>query len=241
VGWTPAAEQKNYAQISHYHALLALAEELKLPLVQIVNIAGLAQTSFSPESLEAIELTAQSALTLVEGLLLSLRLYTTEQPQLQPVSLGAVLQDTAQALSGFARQQNCSLEVHIDGRASLVMADPSILRAALASLGLMFIEASGQQEEAPAVMLAAHRSRWGMVTGLYSEQQGLSTELYRRGRNIIGRVAQPFSQFVANNGAGAIIADALLQNMSSHLHVSHHRKQAGLAATLLPSQQLNLI
>jgi C4-dicarboxylate-specific signal transduction histidine kinase len=241
VGRTSVVEQKNYAQNSHFQALLTLAEELKLPLVQIARLSESTRAEYRPESVEAIELTAQSALTLVDGLLLSLRLYTTDEPQLQPIALGAVLQDTAHSLSAYAQQRDCRLQLHVGARSSLVIADPVILQAALASLGLMFIEASSQQQKPPVVTLAAHRSRWGMVTGLYSQQPGLSTDLYRRAHQLFGRATRPLSQFVAGNGAGAVIADALLHTMSSQLHISHHQKQPGLAATLLPSQQLHLV
>lgn len=243
MGRAHASEQKSYAQISHFQALIMLAEELKLPLLQIARLSEDAQNESSQESLEAIGLTVQSAQKLVDGLLLSLKLYTTEQPQLQPVGLGAVLQDTAHSLSAYAAQRNCRLQLHLGPRSPIVVADPVVLRAAMVSLGLMYIDAgSHQDQDGPTVItLAAHRSRWGMVTGLYSEQSGLSTELYRRARQLFGQADRPLSQFTSGSGAGAVIADVLLQTMSSHLHVSHHQKQSGLAATLLPSQQLNLV
>lgn len=241
MGRAHASEQKSYAQVSHFQALIMLAEELKLPLLQIARLSEDAQNESSQESLEAIGLTAQSAQKLVDGLLLSLKLYTTEQPQLQPVGLGAVLQDTAHSLSTYAAQRNCRLQLHLGSRSPLVVADPVVLRAAMVSLGLMYIDASSHQDDPAIITLAAHRSRWGVVTGLYSERSGLSAELYRRARQLFGQADRPFSQFTSGSGAGAVIADVLLQTMSSHLHVSHHQKQSGLAATLLPSQQLNLV
>lgn len=234
-------EQKKYAPVSHYQALITLAEELKVPLTQIARLGEQARSEPLPETLEAIELTAQSALTLVDGLLLSLRLCTVEEPRLQPVSLDVVLQETAHALHDYAQERNCQLQLHISTRSPIVVADPAVLQAALASLGLMFIEAGSQQRATSVVMLAAHRSRWGMVTGLYSDQQGLSSDLYRRARQLFGQAARPLSQFAATSGAGVVIADTLLQSMSSQLRVSYHQKQTGLAATLLPSQQLHLV
>lgn len=241
MGRTRESEQKSYARTDHFRALIMLAEELKLPLTQIARLNEAAQVENSPETLEAIDLTAQSALHLVDGLLLSLRLYTSEAPQLQPVAVGAVLQDTAHALAPYAEQRNCQLQLHLGVKSSLVITDPVILQAALASLGLMFIDASSQDKDSSIVTLAAHRSRWGMVTGLYSDKQGLSADLYRRADTIFGQAKRPFSQFTHGSGAGAVIADALLQTMSSRLHISHHQKRSGLAATLLPSQQLHLV
>ncbi len=221
--------------------LLALAEQLKVPLLQIARRAELLQNSRrTRQHLVAIEMTADNALQLIDHYLLSTRL-VAEGVVLEPVSVASVLHDTAHALSKLADDYHCKLELHLSGRYEPVMAHREGLAAALLSLGHDMIEAEVQQNKQPVVTLAAHRGKKGIVAGVFGDADGLTADMFRRARNLYGQARQPLNTVSAHPATGIFVADSLLNAMAARLRVAHHHKLSGLAATLLPSQQLALL
>lgn len=230
------------ANESSERLLQALAEQLKAPLFQIARRAELASgTGNSMEALPHIELTADLALKLIDNYLLSMHGNQTAL-MVEPVSVAAVLHDTAEELAPFAREYNCELELDLAGKYGPVMAHQEKLRAALVSLGHAFIEATQYYGGRRAtVTLAAHRGRGGIVTGIFSNTAELSGELFRRAKTLYGRTRQPLQGFTASSAAGVFVADALLEAMDTELKVASHHKALGLAATFLPSRQLKFL
>lgn len=221
--------------ISCERLLRALAEQLKLPLLHIARTAELAANS-EQEMYSTIMRTADMAMQLVDGYLLSTDIHSQQSLQLEPVSVSAVLQDTAHRLSYFAREYGCELEVHLSGKYAPVMAHRQSLEMAYMLLGYSFIEAGEGK-----VVLGAHRSQSGLVAGIFGNQPGLSSDMYRRAQALYGVARQPLTNLSPAAGAGVFIADALLSPQSTSLHVAYHQKLAGLAATLLQSNQLQLV
>lgn len=222
----------------------ALAEQMKLPLMQIARLAELNRLNPSSNNLADIELTADSALKLIDSYTLSTKLASAQSYlQLEPVSVSAVLHDTAHQLAKLAGQYECELELHLSGRYEPVLAHRAGLEAALTSLGYAFIEAqsSSQHQQRPTIKLAAHRSRTGIVAGLFTPGDDLSSSLFRRGRGLYGQARQPLASLANSSAAGIFVADSLFSSMSSKLRLAHHQKLTGLAATLRPSQQMVIV
>lgn len=225
--------------------LQLLAEQIKLPLLQITHQAELARSAEHPhEYINTIEDISGSSLKLLDSYLLSLRLARAHASiQLEPVSVAAVLNQTAQALSGLAKQYSCRLELHLSGRYEPIMVHRAGLEAALTSLGYVFIEAQSvlPDNKHAIVKLAAHRGKTGIVAGMFANIDGLSADMIRRARHLFGQARQPMNHLTASSGAGVFVADSLLSSMSARLRIAHHQKLSGLAATFATSSQLNLI
>lgn len=238
-------EQKSDAITPENRLLLALAENLKLPLLQIARRAELGQIKprQAGQAIKDIELTADAALQLLDSYLLSLNLANEIPAALEPVSVPAVLAETAQKLEGLAKRYNCSLELQVKGRYEPVIAHAGGLKSALTSLGMVFIEAQSvlPHKKPATIQLAAHHSRGRIVAGLFADVEGLSADMYRRARTLYGKSRQPLTQMSAGAGAGVFIADSLLSKMATNLRVAHHHKLSGLAATFAPTSQLELI
>lgn len=218
--------------------LKALAEELKLPLLHIARSAELA--SIDPTvSFKSVGYTADMAIRLIDSYLLGLRVQGQPILELEPVSVASLLQDVAHRLTPLARQRNLELEVSINGKYGPVMANRPQLEAAYMALGHSLIEA--QSSQSPRVLLAAHKSKDGIVAGVFSNAEGLSSDMFRRARALYGTARQSAPGMSAQNGAGIFIANALLESMQAPLKVAHHHHMSGLAATLLPSKQLQLV
>jgi len=118
----------------------ALAEELKLPLIQIARKGELARMTADPAQVKDIETTADGALKLIESYLFSTRVLMNQQRlELEPVSVGSTMYDIAQYLSGHAKMYNCDLDIDVKSSIGLAMAHPEALKSVLTSLAFTLI------------------------------------------------------------------------------------------------------
>lgn len=229
--------------------LSSVAEQLKVPLTIIARQAEAGQLVGTIElshlnHLLTMRVQADAALTLVDSYLLGLELLREQSSlDLEPVSVSSMLVDTAHTLDRYAKQYDVDLELHIGGKYEPVMAHPRGLRAALLSLGYALIESQAAQDTAKRhqLSLAAHRTQHGIVAGVYGDYEQLSAEEWRRALKLYGRAQQPFMALSAGSSAGLFVANTILEAMSTRLRVGRHQRQSGLAATLQPSQQLQLV
>jgi len=233
--------------------LLSIAEQLKTPFLQIshrAELMALAERHHTDQSnpvladLHEIQTTSDTAIRLLDNYLFGARLALEEQYQLQlePVSVSSVLYDTGQQLDAMAKLYGVELELSLNGKFGPVMANRSGLQSALVSLGYTLIEALPSLEARHSrLQLAAHRCRYGIVAGLYSDAEQLTVEALRQGRKLQGHARQPLSMLSPGSGAGVFVADAILQAMDSELKVSRHHRLYGLGAVLRPNQQIQLV
>jgi hypothetical protein len=224
--------------------LLAIAEELKLPLINIARSAELGKLKGSSAEYDQIQTTADGTIRLLDSYLFGARLALDEEYRLnmEPVSVASVLYDTGQQLSSLAKLYGVDLRLAIPGKFEPVMANRQGLQSALTSLGWTLIEAlPGLGAKELTLSLAAHRCRYGIVAGLYSDVEQLTAEALKRGRGLHGHVRQPLATLSPSGGAGVFVADAILQAMDSGLKPTRHRNLYGLGAVLQPTPQMRLV
>lgn len=224
---------------------MALAEELKSPLLRIARHAELlALNGQSDSSLASMRMNADMTLQLLDSYLLSLRL--SREPDMlfaiKPVSVSAVLHEARGRLADVAREYSVDLELDIAGKYEPVMADDRALTTALVSLGYSLIEAlPAMGTRQLRLQLAAHRTKYGIVAGMYCDADALTPASLRRAHELYGHTRQPFVGALSGSGAGIFVADAILHAMSSRLRVGRYQRLPGFAATFAPSQQLQLV
>lgn len=218
--------------------LRALAEQVKMPLLQIAQGAELAIEEADLGALTTIRHISEAAIRLVDGFLLSSQ---EGALQLEPVSLSSVLQDTMYDLAPVAARNDCDVELSIAGKYAPVMAHRESLQAALLLLGYGLIESRPSVGTRHRVMLATHKNNHGLVAGVFDNQGGISSDAFRRGKAIYGSSKQPMPAVSAASAAGVFIADSLFASMHAPLRVTRHQQFTGLAATLYPSSQLQLV
>jgi hypothetical protein len=221
--------------------LLSVVEQLKLPLLQIARHAEHAQIGGRVDYGDILT-TAENAINLLESYSLGVRLSLyPQQLDFEPVSISSVLYDTAQQLDGYAKSYGVALELSITGRFAPVLVHRKGLQAALVSLGSALIEALPALESHQLTLrLATHNCRYGIVAGLYTDAEQLSSDTLRRGRQLQGVARQPLAGLSHNNGAGIFVADAILQAMQLELKVSRHHCLYGLEQCFNPVISYNL-
>jgi hypothetical protein len=224
--------------------LLSLAEQLKVPFMQIARQAELAQLTDTTKPLPDIRTAADGALKLLDNYILGVKL--ANEPgymfDTEPVSISSVLYDAGSELLPVARSYDVRIDLDIGGRFGPVMANRQALQAALVSLGYALIEALPSTDKPQLrLQLSAHRCRYGIVAGVYCDAADLTAQTLRQGRMLYGRARQPMTQLTPSSGAGIFVADAILHAMKTQLTTSRHHNLRGLATILQPNPQLQLV
>ena len=227
--------------------LLSVIDQIKVPLLTIARQAELGgiASGQGQADLNAIRITADSALLLLDNYLLGVRLASQHAGSIEtePVSVAAVLHDAGEQLYPFAKTYGVTLDLQIDGKYGPVMAHRLALQAALVSLGYALVEALPAQESAQLrLQLSAHRCRYGIVAGMYSNVQDISSSrALRLARLLQGRARQPLLTVSHSSAAGIFVADAILHAMRTKLSTSRHRHLHGLGVVLPLNPQLQLV
>lgn len=220
---------------------LSLAEQVKLPFVQVTHAAELMQGNTSvQENKQTIIEVSQAAVRLIDGFMLSVKLQNEQQLNLEPVPVSSLLYDTAQILDGYAKMHDCELRLEVAGKYEPVMANSVALQYALANLGYSFIGAA-REEKQKIIKLAVKRTRSGISAGVFGEVSNISGTLLTQAKQLRGKVHQPFTQFTSDNAAGVFVADSLFEALGSSMKVAKSGGMTGLAASFLPSRQLSLV
>lgn len=222
---------------------LSLIEQLSRPFLQITRISELATDDAvaAQQHWQLVRALAGSSLQLVESYALSLRVQGRVTPlEIEPVTVSSLLYDTAQALQPYARQYSVELALEPGPKMQPVLADRAVLQSALTALGQVFVLSQAEADEVGPVHLAAHRNRYGVVAGLYGGAN-IGADSLRRAQHLGGKARQPLQRLVSGPAAGVFVAESLLKALSTRLHAARYHNLTGLAATLQPSQQLQLV
>ncbi len=235
--------KKQYSNTSH-QLLLSVAEQMKLPLLQIARQAELGVMGVE-NNYTTIQTLAENSLHLLDGYSLSLQLAHQYGYQFvtESVSVAAVLYDANQQLQSLAKLYDVQLELNIGGKYGPVIANRKALESAIVGLASALIEVIPAQmnSNCSTLHLATHRCRYGIVAGVYASVPGLSREALRKGRKLYGLSRQPLVGISHSSGTGIFVADSIFRAMKLNLHVSRHRRLYGLGVVLSPSSQLALV
>lgn len=226
--------------------LLSMADEIKMPLMQIARLAeynSLVDGGQSRDNDKVIRATADSAVQLIDNYILGVRLaMEPQQFDLESISVSSVLYDSCQQLDALAKSYGIGLELDIAGRFGPVTANRQALQAALVSLGASLIEAlPALQSTQLKLQLATHKSRYGIVAGVYTDTKQISAQAIRSGRKLQHNSRQPLLNMTHKSGAGVFIADSILRSMDLRLMTSRHHRLYGIGTVLKLNNQLQLV
>ncbi len=219
--------------------LAALSDDLALPLLQIKSSIE------SGAPIEQMSLSVENGLRLVEAYKLALRVnFGTESIELQPVAVGAVLQDVAHEMTPYAKKYATELQVDVSGRLTPVLTHQPSLRIAIQILSTSIIRAQAAQvkQSKYKLLLAAHRGPEAVIsTGVFSAIEGLSDKTLRSARSLSGRARQPIPALPPGAASGVLIADVLCSSLWQPLRAAAHGGLQGIATAIPVSKQLQFV
>ena len=239
--------QRGLSEVTAQRALLAaLSDDLSLPFLQIkTGVELLAADDFAQEAARIqsghINSSVQAGLKLIEAYRFLLKSDELINLNLEPVAIGAILEEVAHQLSPLAQDYSTRIEVDVQGRLAPVLAHQPSLSSALQVLATSLIRAQAAQTEQKEyrLVLGAHRSLDGLVAaGVFSETKGLSDLSLRAARSLVGQARQPLSSVPPGAASGILVADMLCASLWQPLRAAAHRSLGGLATGLPISKQL---
>lgn len=227
------SEQQQYTAPADTSAQ-ALAMHLRHSLVQIQQLAALESADSSIQSI------AETTLHLLDC-------YALVQPErqlhleLEPVSMGSIIQDVMHQLDPFAKEHDCTLRDSYTGASTLVFADRALARGALLAMGHAIIEGTTTEHNGRStVVFGARRFNDGQKVGVFSGDATVSTQHLTSTKKIAGGALQQCTG-IAGSGGGIVLADTLLRQMSSCIQASSYRRLPGVAAFFRQNTQLQLV
>lgn len=241
---------RSLQEVIHHKALLsALSDDLALPLLQIKTSLELigqsdSDTNNTGKHISSMSLSADAGLQLIEAYRLGLHVNQNIETELEPVAVGAILQDVASQLEPYAKQYHTDLEVDVQGRLTPVLAHPESLFAALQCLGASMIRAQAAQDHKSRyrLILGAHKTADNIITaGAFSNVKGLSDRTLRAARHLVGKARQPLPEVPSGAASGVLIADMLCSAMWQPLRAAAHKNMGGLATGVPQAKQLQIV
>jgi hypothetical protein len=220
-----------------------IIEQLKLPLLHIARQTELAKygTLANYDDLNSI---AEMSIKMIDSYLLTAGQNNQLSLDFEPVSISSALHAAADNLTNLAKLYNCSVELHIAGKYGPVMSQKNKLVAAYTMLGYSFIEANlsnNTKNKRGRVILTGYRTSQGLVAGVFSPEISISNESFHRAINTYDTKRQAIPEVSQSTGAGILIANSIFNDLATRLRVAHYKRISGLAATLIPSHQLQLM
>lgn len=237
-------------EIARQRALLmTLSEDLALPLLQVrSSIELLQQKNFTKSAAqhhaqESIS-NVNVGLQLIQAYNLLLNSSQIDKLPLEPLAIGALMDDVAHQLSSYAKEYATAVEVSVQHRlAPVVVHQPSLhIAMEVLSSSLIRAQASQTNEKSFRLVLGAHKTADNAIAaGVFSNVHGLSDKTLRAARSLVGKARQPLPALPAGAAAGVLVADMLCASLWQPLRAAAHDNLSGLATIIPASKQLQFV
>jgi hypothetical protein len=211
-----------------------------LELLEAKNFGKSAAREYARET----TLNLERGLQLIEAYRLLLSSEEISKLPLQPLAVGALLEEIAHELSPYANQYDTKLQISVQHRLAPVLVHGPSLRSALEVLSSSLIRAQSAQGDKKSyeILLGAHRMGDNSIaTGVFSTVHGLSDKTLRAARSLVGKARQPLPALPPGAAAGVLVADMLCASMWQPLRSAAHNNLTGLATNIPASRQLNFV
>ncbi len=210
--------------------LLLLGEELKQPLIAISQLAEI-----QGDNQGEVSAYARQALQTIDNMLLYQRFSSGQLAiQLEPVHVGATMQEVAQKMAPLAKAMGCHISIQVAHGLQPVDVDRRLLRSALISLWQAFLTNISTETE---VVCRAKKTSKGVYLSLQSTDADLAN-IHLNRPNFDS--TQPL-QGVAGASADLLTAQAMFSLLRTDISKKCTKTTAGFGLTLLPSKQLQMV
>lgn len=212
--------------------ILALADALRTPVLQLH--VGL-QSSNNPKVLSVI---SEATLKDIDAFMQSVMTMPT-QLALEPLSLGAVLEEVSQHTKDFAALNNADITLDNRSAHQLVMGHAPSLKLGMELMTRALCEMSGDEGRSTVQLRADTRHGYPRA-GVYRKDIALRAEDINLARKLIGGAQVTASQFSQLGALRLGIASELLKPLSIRVRCVKSNGMSGVGFQLFPSTQLGM-
>lgn len=227
-------EKSSYVDVDLGGGFVALMRELKLSLYSVARQAELA----NKDSFQAIQSQAEQSMRLIDSYIVSAQAeYGQARLDFAPLSLGSVMQETANELRGTLDCREVLIQAQARGP---VMTHRATLHNLLEASCQAMAEVSSQ--DSGDLILRSYETKNGDIgAGVFSNSTNITPEDLRIALSLGGTARMPLARHSVRSGVMLIIADGLAKALGGSLEVKRMGRLRGLATLLPKSEQLSLI
>ncbi len=208
--------------------LLLLAEEMKQPLVSIMQLAEVHGVG------AGIDIVARQALSTIDSIVLYQRVACGQQSlRLEPVHIGTALRNVEESLGGLLQATGCRTHVSMQHALEPVDADHELLLAAIKSLWQGFMSFVPHDS---IIFFQARRTSRGICVSIKSKEALLDSVRLTRANF---RSTQPVTA-MAGTSADILVAQSIFSLLGADLKKVSAQENSGFSVTLPRSKQLEL-
>jgi hypothetical protein len=211
--------------------------------LELFGSSNFAKAAARKHSLES-GLNIDAGLQLIEAYRLLLNSSQIDKLPMEPLAVGALLEDIAHQLTAYAKEYSTAIEVSVQHRIAPIIVHQPSLHSALEVLSSSIIRAQASQadEKSYRLVLGAHKTADNAIAaGVFSSVSGISDKTLRAARSLVGKARQPLPALPAGAAAGVLIADMLCSALWQPLRAAAHDNLAGLATSIPSSKQLQFV
>lgn len=231
---------------SQLQLLSCLSSSLRLPLVQTLTEIQLIDQGLLKDTTVS-KILIKNTIRLIEAYeySLKLRFNNSSFKNRDLVSIDDLLYQTSSSLKDLASIYNVNLAFDFKKSQDPIITNKQATLTALESITSSLIinsqltDTKGRSSKRT-IHLASHRTKYGIVAGVYLENNQLAISQISKNR-LAGKVYQPIKSFQASSSSGLFIAQNILESLNSKLTASKHQHMRGYGFTLEPSHQLSFV
>ena len=199
------------------HMIELLAEQLRLPLVQIRQLIELGGS----DNAQSVSVIAAQSLRALDAFLLTKQ---ASALRIEPVAVGAVLYDVAHELAPLAKQYGRTIELDHRARYGSLMTDRQHLQSVLSLVGEAMITSPINTHD---IVLGTHSSQRGVIAGVFASRVDVSSR-------------QRSADLYWQKRASWDVAEQLAAQLQTNLRGYRHASLPGVGVRLSPSRQLRM-
>lgn len=214
-------------------ALLALADALRTPLLR------LHANSHGVQDAGQIQTITEHALRDIDAFMTTMGTLSSIQLTLETMSLGALMNDTAQRIRSYASLSGVTIELDDHSQHQPVLGNVGVLGAGLELVVKTMCDFPVDTPQ-PTVILRADTRHGYPRLGVYRNDIDLTAEDLALARKLIGGSRVNAGLFQQLGALRIIIASKLLEPLALTLRSAKANGNKGLALQLSPSSQVGL-
>lgn len=219
--------------------LNSLASDLKRPLVLIARQAELGKSSSSKQHFTSMQETAEETLKLIDSyLLMAQSEYGQQLLPTESFGIGSVIYNVAEEIRPMAKKAN--VDIVLDVRDALVMANPKGLKATIWCLSDMVLAQTSADQDNGVIEISTRKSTGDIKVSVLSRSMKVKNSDLDKAQKNLGKTHMTLSSSGSESGVRLAIASLLGESLGTTLRAVRGRQMQGIGFNLALSNQLQL-
>ena len=213
--------------------IIAFADALRTPLTR------LKARSYNAKNIRDVEIITEHALRDIDIFISTIERVRDSQPELTPVSCGALMKDTVESVRSYASLSGLQLRVDDHASHQPILGNTVVIKRGLELMTKTLCDMASDYKDAEVILRADTRHGYPRL-GVYRSDIDIKAEDVRLAKKLLGGARINAGLFTQLGALRIAVATELLESLSLRLRSAKSNGNHGLALQLLPSSQIGL-